>query len=105
MAVSSVLIIGEAIAGAIGGIIIGRSLNGSSFGNPVNSIIELVGEVTVGYLLHNTLPDLANAITKGSLGGILGSIIGAFIGGAILITVCALVKDNVPGVRDDRPRR
>jgi uncharacterized membrane protein YeaQ/YmgE (transglycosylase-associated protein family) len=105
MGVSIVLIIGEAIGGAIGGIIIGRNLNGSSFGNPVNSIIGLVGGVTVGYLLHNTLPDLANAITKGSLGSILDSIIGAFIGGAILITACALVKDNVPGVRDDQPRR
>jgi hypothetical protein len=41
MGVSIVLIIGEAIGGAIGGIIIGRSLNGSSFGNPVNFIIGL----------------------------------------------------------------
>ena len=105
MGVSIVLTIGEAIGGAIGGIAIGRTLNDFSFGNTVNSIIGLVGGVTVGYLLHTTLPDLASAVTKGSMGGILGSIIGALVGGGILITICALVKDNVRGVRDDRPRR
>jgi hypothetical protein len=105
MGVSIVFTIGEAIAGAVGGIAIGRNLNGSSFGNAINSIIGIVGGVTVGYLLRATLPDLAQAAARGSTGGILSSIIGALIGGGILITMCALVKDNVPGVRDDRPRR
>jgi uncharacterized membrane protein YeaQ/YmgE (transglycosylase-associated protein family) len=105
MGVSIVLTIGEAIAGAIGGIAIGRNLNGSSFGNATNSIIGIVGGITVGYLLRTTLPDIAQAVAGGSAGGILSSFIGAVIGGGILITICALVKDNVPGVRDNRPRR
>ena len=104
MDVSFVLTIGEAIGGAIGGIAIGRNLNDSSFGNTLNSIIGLVGGVTVGYLLHATLPDIANAVARGSMGGVLSSITGALIGGGILIAICALVKDNVRSVRGDRPR-
>jgi len=105
MGVSVALAIAEAIAGAVGGIAIGRNLNGSSLGNAVNSIIGIVGGVTAGHLLRTTLPDLAQAVVIGSTGGILSSIIGALIGGGILITICALLKDNVPGVRDNRPRR
>lgn len=105
MDVSIVLTIGEALGGAVGGIVIGARLNDSSFGYAVNSIIGLVGGVTVGYLLHTTLPDLASAVTEGSIGGLLGSSIGALISGGILITICALIKDNVRGVRDDRSRR
>ena len=80
MGVSIVLTIGEMIAGAIGGIAIGGMLNDSSFGKAVNAFIGLVGGVTVGYLLHATLPDLASSVSKGSLGAILGSIIGALVG-------------------------
>ena len=105
MDVSIVLTIGEAIAGVICGVTIGGSLGDSSFGKVVNAFIGLVGGVTVGYLLHTKLPDLANSVSKGSLGAILGSIIGALVGAGVLITICALVKDNVWGVRHDRPRR
>ena len=105
MDVSIVLTIGEAIAGAIGGIILGEKLQDSSFGKAVNAIIGLVGGVAVGYLLHTTLPDLASSVHNGSLAGILGRIIGALTGGGVLITICALVKDNVRGVREDRRRR
>ena len=105
MRVSIVLTVGEMIAGAIGGIAIGGMLNGSSFGKAVNAFIGLVGGVTVGYLLHATLPDLASSVSEGSLGAILGSIISALVGAAVLITICALVKDNVRGVREDRLRR
>jgi uncharacterized membrane protein YeaQ/YmgE (transglycosylase-associated protein family) len=105
MGVSIVLTIGEVIAGAIGGITIGGMLNDSSFGKAVNAFIGLVGGVTVGYLLHAILPDLANSVSNGSLGAILGSIIGALVGAGILITICALVKDNLRGVREDRLMR
>ena len=101
MGVSIVLIIGEAIAGAIGGVAIGGMLKDSTFGKAVNAIIG----VAIGYLLHTTFPGLASSVSDGSLGGILGEIIGAFIGGGILITIFALVKDNIWGVGEDRPRR
>jgi uncharacterized membrane protein YeaQ/YmgE (transglycosylase-associated protein family) len=103
MGVSIVLIIGEAIAGAIGGVAIGGMLKDSSFGKAVNAIIGLLGGVAIGYLLHTTFPGLASSVSDGSLG--LGEMIGAFIGGGILITIFALVKDNVWGVGEDRPRR
>ena len=45
MDVSIVLTIGEAIAGAIGGITIGARLQDSSFGKAVNAFIGLVGGV------------------------------------------------------------
>jgi uncharacterized membrane protein YeaQ/YmgE (transglycosylase-associated protein family) len=105
MDLSIVLTIGEAIAGAIGGITIGARLQDSSFGKAVNAFIGLVGGVTLGYLLTTTLPDLASSVSKGSLGAILGSIIGALVGAGVLITICALVKDNFWSVRKDRPRR
>jgi len=105
MDVSIVLTIGEAIAGAIGGITIGARLQDSSFGKAVNAFIGLVGGVTLGYLLATTLPDLASSVSKGSLGAILGSIIGALVGAGVLITICALVKDNLWIVRKDRLRR
>ena len=105
MDVSIVLTIGEAIAGAIGGITIGRSLQDSSFGKAVNAFIGLVGGVTVGYLLHTSLPDFASSVSKGSLGAILGSIIGALVGAGVLITICALVKDNLWSVRKGCRRR
>jgi uncharacterized membrane protein YeaQ/YmgE (transglycosylase-associated protein family) len=105
MGVSIVLTIGEAIAGAIGGIIIGGSLQDSSLGKAVNAFIGLVGGVTVGYLLHTTLPDLASPVSKGSLGAILGSLIGALVGSGVLITICALVKDNLWSIHKDRLRR
>jgi uncharacterized membrane protein YeaQ/YmgE (transglycosylase-associated protein family) len=92
-----VLTIGEAIAGAIGGIIIGRRLEDSSFGNAVNAFIGVVGGVTVGYLLAIALPDLAISVSEGSLGAILGCIIGALVGAGVLLVICALVKDNVWG--------
>ena len=104
MDVSIVLTIGEAIAGAIGGITIGGRLQDSSFGKAVNAFIGLVGGVTVGYLLHTTLPDLSSSVSKGSLGAILGSIIGALVGAGVLITICALVKDNLWSVHKDRLR-
>ena len=97
MDVLIVLTIGEAIAGSIGGIIIGKRLEDSSFGNVVNAFIGLVGGVTVGYLLAITLPDLAISVSNGSLGAILASIIGALVGAGVLIVICALVKDNVWG--------
>jgi uncharacterized membrane protein YeaQ/YmgE (transglycosylase-associated protein family) len=105
MDVSIVLTIGEAIAGVIGGITIGGRLEDSSFGKAVNAFIGLVGGVTVGYLLRSTLPDLASSVSKGSLGAILGSIIGALVGAGVLITICALVKDNLWSVHRDRLRR
>jgi uncharacterized membrane protein YeaQ/YmgE (transglycosylase-associated protein family) len=105
MGVSTVLSIGEMFAGGIGGVAVGGMLKDSSFGKAVNAIIGLVGGVAVGYLLHTTLPDLASSVGNGSLAGILGRIIGALTGGGVLITICALVKDNVRGVRDDRLRR
>jgi len=105
MGVSIVLIIGEAIAGAIGGVAIGGMLKDSSFGKAVNAIIGLLGGVAIGYLLHTAFPGLASSVSDGSLGGILGEMIGAFIGGGILITIFALVKDNIWGVGEDRPRR
>jgi uncharacterized membrane protein YeaQ/YmgE (transglycosylase-associated protein family) len=105
MDVSIVLTIGEAIAGAIGGIIIGEKLQDSSFGKAVNAFIGLVGGVTVGHLLHTSLPDVASSVSKGSLGVILGSIIGSLVGAGVLITVCALVKDNLWSVHKDRLRR
>jgi uncharacterized membrane protein YeaQ/YmgE (transglycosylase-associated protein family) len=101
MDVSIVLTIGEAIAGAIGGITIGERLQDSSFGKAVNAFIGLVGGVTVGHLLHTSLPDLASSVSKGSL----GSIIGALVGAGVLITICALVKDNLWSVHKDRLRR
>ncbi|MGA7071528.1 hypothetical protein [Bradyrhizobium sp.] len=105
MGASSVLIIGEAIAGAIGGVAIGGMLKDSSFGKAVNAIIGLVGGVAVGYLLHTTFPGLASSVSDRSLGGILGGIIGALIGGGIMITIFALVKDNIWGVGENRSRR
>lgn len=57
MDVVIVLTIEEAIAGAVGGIIIGGRLADSSFGEAVNAFIGLVGGLTVGYLLAITLPD------------------------------------------------
>lgn len=105
MDVSIVLIMGEAIAGAIGGIIIGERLRDSSFGKAVNAFIGLVGGVAVGYLLHTNLPDLASSVSQGSLGAIVGSIIGALVGAGVLITICALVKDNLWSVHKDRLRR
>ncbi|MEO6781632.1 MAG: hypothetical protein ABI407_10515 [Bradyrhizobium sp.] len=105
MGVSTVLSIGEMFAGGIGGVAVGGMLKDSSFGKAVNAIIGLVGGVAVGYLLHTTLPDLASSVGNGSLASILGRIIGALTGGGVLITICALVKDNVRGVRDDRLRR
>ena len=105
MDVSIVLTIGEAIAGAIGGITIGARLQDFSFGKAVNAFIGLVGGVTLGYLLTTSLPDVASSVSKGSLGAILGSIIGALVGAGVLITICALVKDNLWSVRKDRLRR
>jgi uncharacterized membrane protein YeaQ/YmgE (transglycosylase-associated protein family) len=89
------------IAGGIGGVAVGGMLKDSSFGKAVNAIVGLVGGVAVGYLLHTTMADLASSVSNGSLAGIIG----AFIGGGVLITICALVKDNVRGVREDRLRR
>jgi uncharacterized membrane protein YeaQ/YmgE (transglycosylase-associated protein family) len=105
MDVSIVLTIGEAIAGAVGGITVGERLQDSSFGKAVNAFVGLVGGVTVGHLLHTTLPDLASSVSKGSLGAIMGSIIGALVGAGVLITICALVKDNLSSVHKDRLRR
>ena len=105
MGVSTVLSIGEVIAGGIGGVAVGGMLKESSFDKTVNAIIGIVGGVAVGFLLHTTLPDLASSVSNGSLAGILGRIIGALIGGGVLITIGALVKDNVRGVREDRLRR
>ena len=105
MNISIVLIIGEAIAGAIGGILIGGRLQDSSFGKAANTFIGLVGGVAVGHLLHSSLPDLASAISKGSLGAILGSLVGAHIGAGVLITICALAKDNLWSVYKERLRR
>jgi len=105
MELSVVLTIGEAIAGVIGGITIGGRLGDSSFGKTFNAFIGLLGGVTVGYLLHTTLPDLASSVSKGSLGAILVSIIGALAGAGVLITICALVKDNLWSVHKDRLRR
>jgi uncharacterized membrane protein YeaQ/YmgE (transglycosylase-associated protein family) len=99
------LTIGEAIAGVIGGITVGGSLQNSSFGKAVNAFIGLVGGVTVGYWLATNLPDLASSASKGSLGAILGSIIGALVGAGVLITICALVKDNLWSVHKDRQDR
>ena len=99
MDVLIVLTIGEAIAGAIGGIIIGRRLEDSSFGNAVNAFIGVVGGSTVGYLLAITLPDLAISVSEGSLGAILGSIIGALVGAGVLIVICALVERQCLGRR------
>ena len=104
MGVSTVLSIGEVIAGGIGGVAVGGMLKDSSFGKAVNAIIGLVGGVAVGYLLHATIPDLASSVSDGSLAGILCRIIGALVGAGVLITICALVKDNVRGVREDRLR-
>ena len=101
MDVSVILTIGEAIAGAIGGITIGGRLKDSSFGKAVNAFIGLVGGVTVGYLLHSSLPDVASSVSKGSLGAILASISGALVGAGVLITICALVKDNLWSVHKD----
>jgi uncharacterized membrane protein YeaQ/YmgE (transglycosylase-associated protein family) len=105
MDVSIVLTIGEAIVGAIGGITVGGGLQDSSFGKAVNAFIGLVGGVTVGHLLHTSLPNVASSVSKGSLGAILGSIIGSLVGAGVLITVCALVKDNLWSVHKDRLRR
>ena len=105
MDLSIVLTIGEAIAGVIGGVTIGGRLGDSSFGKAFNAFIGLMGGVTVGYLLHTTLPDLASSLSKGSLGAILCSIIGALVVAAVLITICALVKDNLSSVHQDRLRR
>ena len=105
MDLSIVLTIGEAIAGVVGGITIGERLGDSGFGKAFNAVIGLVGGVTVGYLLHTSLPDLASSVSKGSLGAILASIIGALVGAGVLITICALVKDNIWSVHKDRLRR
>jgi uncharacterized membrane protein YeaQ/YmgE (transglycosylase-associated protein family) len=105
MDVSIVLTIGKAITGVIGGLTIGGRLQDSSFGKVVNAFIGLVGGVTVGYLLRSTLPDVASSVSKGSLGAVLGSIIGALVGAGVLITICALVKDNLWIVHKDRLRR
>ncbi|SDS46171.1 hypothetical protein [Bradyrhizobium canariense] len=99
-----VLSTGEALAGALGGVAVGGMLQDSSFGKAVNAIVGLVGGVTIGYLLHTTFPEIASSVSNGSLGAILGEIIGALVGGGIAITICALVKDNVRGVRGDRLR-
>jgi uncharacterized membrane protein YeaQ/YmgE (transglycosylase-associated protein family) len=104
MDVSIVLTIGEAIVGAIGGITVGGGLQDSSFGKAVNAFIGLVGGVTVGHLLHTGLPDVVSSVSKGSLGAILGSI-SALVGAGVLITICALVKDNLWSVHKDRLRR
>jgi len=105
MDVSIVLTIGDAIAGAIGGITIGGRLQDSSFGKAVNAFIGSVGGVTLVYLLATSLPDLASSLSKGSLGAVLGSITGALVGAGVLITICALVKDNLWSVRKDRLMR
>ena len=105
MDVSIVLTVGEAIAGVIGGITIGGRLQDFSFGKAVNAFIGLVGGVTVGHLLHTSLPDLASSASEGSLGAILGSIVGALVGAAVLITICALVKDNLWSVHKDCLKR
>ena len=105
MDVSIVLTIGDAIAGAIGGITIGGRLQDSSFGKAVNAFIGSVGGVTLVYLLATSLPDLASSLSKGSLGAVLGCITGALVGAGVLITICALVKDNLWSVRKDRLRR
>jgi hypothetical protein len=39
------------------------------------------------------------------LGAILGSLVGAHIGAGVLITICALAKDNLWSVYKERLRR
>ena len=47
MGVSTVLSIGEVIAGGIGGVAVGGMLKDSSFGKTVNAVIGIVGGVAL----------------------------------------------------------
>ena len=90
MDTSSVLLIGEAIAGGIGGWITGGSLKSMSLGQVANTIVGLLGGIVLGYWLHAMFPGLTSSV---SLGGIVGQIVSAFVGGGVLTAICALVKD------------
>jgi uncharacterized membrane protein YeaQ/YmgE (transglycosylase-associated protein family) len=90
MDTSSVLLIGEAIAGGIGGWITGGSLKSMSLGQVANTIVGLLGGIVLGYWLHAMFPGLTSSV---SLGGIVGQIVGAFVGGGVLTLICALFKD------------
>jgi uncharacterized membrane protein YeaQ/YmgE (transglycosylase-associated protein family) len=93
MDTSSVLLIGEAIAGGIGGWITGGSLKSMSLGQVANTIVGLLGGIVLGYWLHAMFPDLTSSDSSVSLGGIVGQIVSAFVGGGVLTAICALVKD------------
>jgi len=53
MDTSSVLLIGEAIAGGIGGWITGGSLKSMSLGQVANTIVGLLGGIVLGYWLRD----------------------------------------------------
>ena len=92
MDTSSVLLIGEAIAGAIGGWLTGGMLKNLSLGSTANMIVGLLGGIVVGYWLHAMFPGLARSDGV-SLAGLVGQIVGAVASGGILVAICALVKD------------
>ena len=93
MDTSSVLLIGEAIAGAIGGWLTGGMLKNLSLGSTANTIVGLLGGIVVGYWLHAMFPGLAGSDGNVSLAGLVGQIVGALASGGILVAICALVKD------------
>ena len=82
---TSLVLIGDAIAGAVGGWITGRMLKSISLGTVADAVIGLLGGIIVGLGLHTTF---------GSGGSVpLVGIVGALVGGGILTATCALVKD------------
>jgi hypothetical protein len=93
MDTSSVLLIGEAIAGGIGGWITGAGLKSMSLGQVANTFVGLLGGIILGYWLYAMFPDLTSSDSSVSLGGIVGQIVSAFVGGGVLTAICALVKD------------
>jgi hypothetical protein len=93
MDTSSVLLIGEAMAGGVGGWITGGMLKSISFSQVTNTLVGLLGGIILGYWLHAMFPDLTSSDSSVSLGGIVGQIVSALVGGGILTAICALVKD------------
>ena len=93
MDTSSLLLIGGAIAGAIGGWLTGGMLKSLSLGNTISTIIGVVGGIVVGYWLHTMFPGLAGSDGNVSLPGLVGQLVGALASGGIFVAICALVKD------------
>lgn len=99
MSATLINLIIQLVAGAAGGNAICTVLKTLTLGPMGNAIAGAVGGVGGGQLLQALLPVLANAASTGNfdIGAILGQVVGGGAGGAILTAVVGLLRNVLAG--------